>query len=52
MSKVELLAYLMEDVYHAGEISRTRALLAGEDRWNWQIFEGIDPLAKAEDSRP
>jgi uncharacterized damage-inducible protein DinB len=43
-----LLSVLLEhDVYHAGEINRTRALLAGEDRWNWQIFEGIDPLATA-----
>ena len=44
-----LLSILLQhDLYHAGEINRMRALLAGEDRWNWQIFEGIDPLATAE----
>ena len=43
-----LSVLLQHDVYHAGEINRTRALLAGEDRWNWQIFEGIDPLASAD----
>jgi hypothetical protein len=41
-----LLSMLLQhDVYHAGEINRIRSLLEGEDRWNWQIFEGIDPLA-------
>ena len=40
-----LSTLLQHDVYHAGEINHIRALLAGEDRWNWQIFEGIDPLA-------
>ncbi len=44
-----LLSMLLQhDLYHAGEINRMRALLAGEDRWNWQIFEGIDPLASAD----
>ncbi len=41
-----LSTLLQHDVYHAGEINHIRALLAGEDRWNWQIFEGIDPLAQ------
>ena len=40
-----LSTLLQHDAYHAGEINHIRALLAGEDRWNWQIFEGIDPLA-------
>ena len=45
---------LQHDVYHAGEINRIRSLLAREDRWNWQIFEGIgsptDPGAASADS--
>lgn len=32
---------LQHDTYHAGEINRMRALLAKEDRWNWQIYEEI-----------
>lgn len=37
-----LLSMLLQhDTYHAGEINRIRALLAGEDRWQWQILEGI-----------
>lgn len=40
-----LSVLLQHDAYHAGEINRMRALLAGEDRWEWQILEGIDPLA-------
>lgn len=37
-----LLSMLLQhDTYHAGEINRMRALLAKEDRWNWQIYEGI-----------
>ena len=44
-----LLAVLLQhDVYHAGEVNRMRALFAGEDRWNWQISMGIDPLAEPE----
>lgn len=42
-----LLSMLLQhDLYHAGEINRMRALLAGEDRWHWQIFEGIAPVAE------
>jgi uncharacterized damage-inducible protein DinB len=37
-----LLSMLLQhDTYHAGEINRIRSVLAGEDRWAWQIFEGI-----------
>jgi uncharacterized damage-inducible protein DinB len=37
---------LQHDVYHAGEINRMRSLLAGEDRWAWQIYDGAgSPLA-------
>ena len=36
-----LSTLLQHDAYHAGEINRIRSLLAGEDRWNWQIVEGI-----------
>jgi uncharacterized damage-inducible protein DinB len=43
-----LSTLLQHDIYHAGEINHIRALLAGEDRWNWQIHEGIDPLATSE----
>lgn len=40
-----LLSMLLQhDVYHAGEINHIRSLLVREDRWNWQIVEGIDPL--------
>ena len=46
-----LSTLLQHDLYHAGEINRQRALLAGEDRWNWQIFEGIDPLAGPDNDR-
>jgi hypothetical protein len=38
-----LSTLLQHDTYHAGEINRMRALLAGEDRWMWQIHAGIDP---------
>ncbi len=31
---------LTHDAYHAGEINHMRALLAGEDRWRWQIDTG------------
>jgi uncharacterized damage-inducible protein DinB len=41
-----LSVLLQHDVYHAGEVNRMRALLAGEDRWAWQIELGIDPLAR------
>ena len=37
MSEIDLLVYLMDEAFGA--------LLAGEDRWNWEIHEGIDPLA-------
>jgi hypothetical protein len=37
-----LSTVLQHDVYHAGEINRTRSLLVGEDRWRWQIEAGID----------
>ena len=41
-----LLSMLMQhDTYHAGEINRIRSALSGEDRWAWQISEGIDPPA-------
>ncbi len=41
-----LLSMLLQhDVYHAGEINHLRSLIAGEDRWNWQIVEGNDPPA-------
>jgi uncharacterized damage-inducible protein DinB len=40
-----LSVLLQHDLYHAGEANRTRALLAGEDRWSWQIELGVDPLA-------
>ncbi|HEY8167257.1 MAG TPA: DinB family protein [Candidatus Limnocylindrales bacterium] len=39
-----LSTLLQHDAYHAGEINRMRALLAGEDRWQWQISLGVDPL--------
>jgi uncharacterized damage-inducible protein DinB len=39
-----LLSMLLQhDTYHAGEINRIRSLLAGEDRWQWQISLGITP---------
>jgi hypothetical protein len=39
-----LLGMLTEhDTYHAGEINHIRSLISGEDRWAWQIFEGIQP---------
>jgi uncharacterized damage-inducible protein DinB len=39
-----LLSILLQhDTYHAGEINHLRGLLAGEDRWRWQIDLGIDP---------
>jgi len=31
---------LQHDLYHAGEINHIRSLLAGEDRWRWQIYFG------------
>jgi uncharacterized damage-inducible protein DinB len=35
-----LLSMLLQhDVYHAGEINHIRSLLAGDDRWRWQMFE-------------
>lgn len=37
-----LSTLLQHDVYHAGEINRMRSLLAGEDRWQWQIALGIE----------
>jgi hypothetical protein len=37
-----LSTLLQHDVYHAGEINRTRSILSGEDRWQWQIEVGID----------
>lgn len=37
-----LSTLLQHDVYHAGEINRMRSVLAGEDRWEWQIAEGIE----------
>jgi hypothetical protein len=37
-----LSTLLQHDVYHAGEINRMRSLLAGEDRWQWQIELGIE----------
>ena len=41
-----LLSMLLQhDAYHAGEINHIRSGFAGEDRWNWQIVAGIDPLA-------
>jgi hypothetical protein len=41
-----LLSMLLQhDTYHAGEINRMRSVLSGEDRWAWQIYEGIDPVA-------
>jgi uncharacterized damage-inducible protein DinB len=33
---------LTHDAYHAGEINRIRAVLAGEDRWRWQIDTEAD----------
>ncbi len=36
-----LSTLLQHDVYHAGEINRVRSVLAGEDRWQWQIALGI-----------
>ena len=36
-----LSTVLQHDVYHAGEINRTRSVLTGEDRWWWQIEPGI-----------
>jgi uncharacterized damage-inducible protein DinB len=42
-----LSTLLQHDTYHAGEINHIRSLLAGEDRWAWQIFEGIDPAQDA-----
>ena len=39
-----LLSILLQhDAYHAGEINHLPGLLAGEDRWRWQIDVGIDP---------
>ena len=32
-----LSTLLQHDVYHVGEINRIRSVLAGEDRWQWQI---------------
>ena len=41
-----LLSMLLQhDAYHAGEINRMRSVLSGEDRWAWQIYVGIDPVA-------
>lgn len=40
-----LSTLLQHDAYHAGEINHLRALLAGEDRWQWHISLGIDPDA-------
>lgn len=37
-----LSTLLQHDVYHAGEINRMRSILAGEDRWQWQIDVGIE----------
>jgi hypothetical protein len=37
-----LSTLLQHDVYHAGEINRMRSVLAGEDRWQWQIDLGIE----------
>lgn len=37
-----LSTLLQHDVYHAGEINRMRSVLAGEDRWQWQIALGIE----------
>jgi uncharacterized damage-inducible protein DinB len=37
-----LSTVLQHDVYHAGEINRMRSILAGEDRWQWQIAMGIE----------
>ena len=37
-----LSTLLQHDVYHAGEINRMRSLMAGEDRWQWQIDLAID----------
>jgi uncharacterized damage-inducible protein DinB len=37
-----LSTVLQHDVYHAGEINRIRSVLAGEDRWQWQIAMGIE----------
>jgi len=37
-----LSTVLQHDVYHAGEINRMRSILAGEDRWQWQIDVGIE----------
>jgi len=37
-----LSTVLQHDVYHAGEINRMRSVLAGEDRWQWQIDVGIE----------
>jgi uncharacterized damage-inducible protein DinB len=43
-----LLSMLCQhDTYHAGEINHIRSIASGEDRWAWQIYEGIDPLADA-----
>ena len=36
---------LQHHVYHAGEVNRMRSVLAGEDRWQWQIDLGIDRKA-------
>jgi len=41
-----LSTLLQHDTYHAGEINRMRALLAGEDRWMWQIHAGITPTSR------
>jgi uncharacterized damage-inducible protein DinB len=41
-----LLSMLLQhDVYHSGEINHLRSLIAGEDRWNWQIVGGDSPLS-------
>lgn len=37
-----LSTLLQHDVYHAGEINRMRSILAGEDRWQWEISLGIE----------
>ena len=37
-----LSTLLQHDVYHAGEINRMRSVLAGEDRWQWQIAMGVE----------
>jgi uncharacterized damage-inducible protein DinB len=37
-----LSTLLQHDVYHAGEINRMRSVMAGEDRWQWQIAMGIE----------